>query len=95
MYARVTTIQVDPARLSEISAKLKENSLAAKTLSGVIDIYAAWRADGQGTVVAIYNSKEDADAAAAKVQAMWGALAGLLKGAPNIDTYDNVEHVIG
>jgi quinol monooxygenase YgiN len=95
MYARVTTIKVDPARLSELSAKLKEMSPAAKALSGIIDVYAAWRADGQGTVVAIYNSKADADAAAAKIQAIWGTLADLLKGAPNTDTYDNVEHVVG
>jgi quinol monooxygenase YgiN len=95
MYARVTTIKVDPARLSELSAKLKEMSPAAKALSGVIDVYAAWRADGQGTVVAVYNSKTDADAAAAKIQAIWGTLAGLLTGAPNTDTYDNVEHVVG
>jgi hypothetical protein len=95
MYARVTTIKVDPARLSELSAKLKEMSPAAKALSGVIDVYAAWRADGQGAVVAVYNSKADADAAAGKIQAIWGTLAGLLKGAPNTDTYDNVEHVVG
>jgi hypothetical protein len=91
----LTTVKVDPARLSELSAKLKEMSPAAKALSGVIDVYAAWRDDGQGTVVAGYNSKADADAAAAKIQAIWGTLAGLLKGAPNTDTHDNVEHVAG
>jgi hypothetical protein len=95
MYARVTTIKVDPARLNELSAKLKEMSPAAKALSGIIDVYAAWRADGQGTVVAVYNSKADADAAAAKIRTIWGTLAGLLQGAPNTDTYDNVEHVVG
>jgi len=95
MYARVTTIKVDPARLSELPTKLKEMSPAAKALSGVVDVYAAWRADGQGTVVAVYNSKADADAAADKIQAIWGTLSGLLKGAPNTDTYDNVEHVAG
>jgi hypothetical protein len=65
------------------------------SLSGVVDVYAAWRADGQGTIVAVYNSKADADAAATKIQALWGTLAGLLRGAPNIDTYDDVEHVVG
>ena len=95
MYARVTTIKVDPTRLNELSAKLKEMSPAAKALSGIIDVYAAWRADGQGTVVAVYNSKADADAAAAKIQTIWGTLAGLLQGAPNTDAYDNVEHVVG
>jgi quinol monooxygenase YgiN len=95
MYARVTTIKVDPARLGELPAKIKELSPAAKALPGVIDIYAAWRGDGQGTVVAVYNSKADADAAAAKIQAIWGTLAGLLQGAPATDPYDTVEHIVG
>jgi hypothetical protein len=95
MYARVTTIKVDPARLGELPAKIKDLSPAAKGLPGVIDIYAAWRGDGQGTVVAVYNSKADADAAAAKIQAIWGTLADLLKGAPATDAYDTVEHIVG
>ena len=52
MYARVTTVQLDPARLGELPAKLKEMSPAARALPGVIDVYAAWRGDGQGVVIA-------------------------------------------
>lgn len=95
MYARVITINVDPARLGELPAKIKEIGPAAKALPGVVDVYAAWRADGQGTVVAVYNSKADADAAATKIQAIWGTLAGLLKGAPAAEGYDSVEHIVG
>jgi hypothetical protein len=95
MYARVTTIQADPARLGELPAKLKEMSPAAKALPGVVDVYAVWRGDGQGVVMAIYNSKADADAAAPQIQALWGNLAGLLKGAPNANAYDNVEQIVG
>ena len=68
---------------------------AAKALPGVVDIYAAWRADGQGAVTAIYASKADADASVAKIQALWGALAGLLKAAPDTQAYDTVEHLVG
>ena len=95
MYARVTSFKVDPARLGELPAKLKEMQPAAKALPGVVDIYAAWRADGQGTVTAIYASKADADASVAKIQAIWGALAGLLKAAPDTQAYDTVEHLVG
>jgi quinol monooxygenase YgiN len=95
MYARVTTVKIDPAKLAELPAKIKEIGPASKALPGVVDVYAAWRADGQGTIVAIYSSKADADAAAAKVQAIWGTLAGLLKGAPSTDAYDSVEHIAG
>jgi len=95
MYARVTTIKLDPARLGELPAKLREMKPAAQALPGVIDVYAAWRADGQGSVTAIYKSKGDADAAAAQIQALWGTLSGLLGGAPSTEAYDSVEHLVG
>ena len=95
MYARVTSFKVDPSRLGELPAKVKEMQPAAKSLPGIIDIYVAWRADGQGTVTSIYKSKADADTAVAKIQALWGALAGLLKTAPDTQAYDTVEHLVG
>jgi hypothetical protein len=95
MYARVTTFKVDPARLGEVSAKFKEMAPAAEALPGIVDVYAAWRADGQGSVTAIYQNKADADAAAAKIKELWGGLSGLLKGAPITEMYDSVEHMVG
>ena len=95
MYARVTTFKVDPARLGELPAKFKEMTPAAKALPGVIDVYAAWRADGQGSVTAIYKSKAEANSAAAKIQTLWGTMSGLLKAAPTTETYNSVEHMVG
>jgi len=95
MYARVTSFKVDPARLDELPAKIKKIQPVARALPGVIDIYAVWRADGQGVLTAVYRSKADADSAVAKIQALWGTLAGLLKTAPQTDVYDTVEHVVG
>ena len=93
MYARVTTFTVDPARLGELPAKVAEMVPRAKALPGIVDLYAAWRGDGQGVVVAIYRSKEDADRAVARIQALWGDLAGLLKGAPRTDAYETAAHL--
>lgn len=95
MYARVTSFTVDPSRLGELPAKIKEMQHLATALPGVVDIYAAWRADGKGTVTAIYQSKADADQAVARIQVLWGTLAGLLKTAPHTDAYDTVEHIVG
>jgi hypothetical protein len=95
MYARVTSFQVNPSRLAELPAKIKELQPAARSLPGIIDIYAAWRADGHGVVTSIYQSKADADSAVAKIQALWGSLAGLLSTAPRTDAYDTVEHLVG
>jgi hypothetical protein len=95
MYARVTNFKVDPSRLSELSAKIEEMGPRAKVLPGMVDAYAAWRADGQGVVVALYESKEAADRAVARIQAIWGDLAGLLSGAPRTDGYENAAHITG
>ena len=66
MYARVTTFKVDPSRLAELSAKIKEMGPRAKALPGMVDAYGAWRGDGQGVVVAALRSKADADRAVAQ-----------------------------
>ena len=93
MYARVTSFKVDPARLQELSAKIEAMGRRAKALPGMVDAYVAWRGDGQGVVVAIYQSKADADRAVARIQALWGDLAGLLSGAPRTDAYENTAHI--
>jgi hypothetical protein len=93
MYARVTSFKIDPSRLGELDAKVKQMMPRAKALPGMVDAYGAWRGDGQGVVVAIYRSKADADAAVARIQAIWGDLVGLLVSAPRTDTYDNVTHI--
>jgi quinol monooxygenase YgiN len=93
MYARVTSFKVDPARLAELPAKIKEMVPRAKSLPGLTHAYAAWRADGQGVLVALYQDKAAADRAVARIQALWAELAGLISGSPRVDTYDSVEHL--
>jgi hypothetical protein len=93
MYARITTFRIDPDRLHELPAKVQKIRPAAKALGGVVAIYVAWRSDGQGTLTAIYRSKADADAAVARMQAIWGAVADLLAAAPRTDIYETVEHI--
>ena len=93
MYARVTTFKVDPARVHELQAKVAEMAPRAKALPGMVDAYAFWRGDGEGVVVAIYRSKEDADRAVARIQALWGALAGLVSSAPRTDAFESAVHI--
>jgi hypothetical protein len=95
MFARVTTFKVDPSRLGELQASIARMRPAAKGLAGVVDIYVVWRGDGQGVVTAIYESRAAADKAVMRIQALWGAFAGLLQGAPRTDIYETVEHVAG
>lgn len=93
MFARITTYQGDPARLDEMIAKMDEIKNQVKAISGVVDVYSVWRADGRGVVTAIYDSQAAAEAATPQVQAIWGGLADLLTGKPESETYDQVEHM--
>jgi len=95
MYVRVTTFNVDPARLPELTAKIEEMTPRAKALPGIVDVYVAWRADGRGVLVAIYQSKEAAGRAVARVQALWGNLAGLVSSAPRVDAYESAQRLTG
>jgi quinol monooxygenase YgiN len=95
MYARVTTFRFDPARSKEVATTFQELKAQAKALPGIANAYSMWRPDGQGMVVAIYRDKASADAAAAKIQALWSSFSALLKGTPNVEFYDSVEHMTG
>jgi hypothetical protein len=93
MYARVTTFKVDPARIAELRTKIADMRPRAKALPGLSHAYAAWRADGQGILVALYQDKVAADRAVARMQALWGELAGLVSGLPRVDTFENAEQL--
>jgi hypothetical protein len=93
MYARVTSFKVDPARVAEVSAKIGEMRPRAQALPGLVHAYVAWRADGHGIIVALYEDKAAADRAVARMQALWGELAGLLAQNPRIDTFDRAEQL--
>ena len=89
MYARVTTFKVDPARIAELGSKVEEMRPRVRVLPGLAHAYAAWRADGQGMVVALYEDKVSADRAVARMQALWGEFAGLISDVPRVDTFRN------
>jgi hypothetical protein len=93
MYMRVTTFKVAPERLAELEAKVADMRRLGKAIPGLVSTHVAWRADGQGTVVSIYESKERAAAAIGRIQAVWGAMAGVVSGAPRVDAYDTVEAI--
>jgi hypothetical protein len=95
MYVRVTAFEVEPSNLPKLSAKIGKIAPIAKGLPGVADIYVAWRGDGHGVVVAVYESEAAAKKTVARLQAVWGELAGVLKAPPRTDAFENVEHIIG
>lgn len=95
MYMRVTTFKVAPERVPELAAKVADMRRLATVIPGLVQTHIAWREDGQGTVVGVYESRERAEAAVGRIQAMWGVMAALVSGAPRVDAYDTVERLQG
>lgn len=93
MYARISSFQCDPSRLEELTAKLGEIKAQINDIAGVVEVYSAWRADGHGVTTAIYESEAAANGAMPQVQAIWGGMADLLTGPPQIEGYDSVERL--
>ena len=93
MFVRVTRYNFDPTRLDEFVGKLDEIKAQVAEISGLIDAYSAWREDGHGVTMAIYESQADAAAAIPHVQAIWSGLAGLLTSEPELDNFDHVAHL--
>lgn len=93
MFARITTYRCDPERLDEMAGKLDQVKARVAKISGLIDVYAAWREDGEGVTMAIYETQADAAAAAPHVQAVWDSLAGLLTSTPSAEYYSHVAHL--
>jgi hypothetical protein len=71
------------------------NSNAANALvslrTGLVDWYTVWRDDGQGVVFTVFDTKSSADASLDEVRKIWSGLAGLLKGTPKAEVFDNVQ----
>ena len=93
MFARVTRYQFDPARLEEFTGMLEDVRVQVAEISGLVDVYTAWREDGHGVTVALYESQADAAAAMPHVQTIWAGLAGLLTSEPEPDYFDHVERL--
>jgi hypothetical protein len=95
MYARVSTFRYDPYQQDAMLSKLEEMKGQFKSLAGVVDIYSAWRSDGHGVAVAIYESQDAAQANNEKIQAICVELGRFLMAEPRVETYDNVTHLTG
>ena len=91
MYLRVNTTQIDPSKLD--AAVNEMNGSVRQQLGKVAGLklcYSGWNEDGSGVTVAVYESKEKADAAADEIRAVWATMGGMLTAAPGINVYENV-----
>ncbi len=86
MFARITAIQIDPAKLTEMKAAMPAVGAKLKAIEGIVECKTCWDDAGRGTVFAIYQSQQHAEAAADTVRNIWGSLMGFLAAPPVVSS---------
>ena len=94
MYARVTTYQVDPARISEMGAALSELRAHCKSLPGIVVYNTVWREDGLGVSTTIYDCRASAVEAEAKLAYIWANFSDLLIEEPVTELFDRTANML-
>jgi hypothetical protein len=94
MYTRVTHFHVYERKLGDLEGRVCNLSPQLEALPGIIDVFAAWRDDGQAIAVETYVSEEASDSAAIDVQQIWAGLSDLLSAPIQVATYDTGTHLM-
>ena len=85
MYLRVTTYGFDESRFDEFLVKADETLRdALKTIAGLESVHSCRIGEGQGMIVASYDSEASAAAAQPKIQALFGELAEFMTSPPEV-----------
>ena len=85
MYIRVTTYGFDESRFDEFLVKadatLRDN---LKAIAGLESVHSCRIGEGQGMIVASYDSEESALAAQPRIQAVFGEMAEFMTSPPEV-----------
>ena len=85
MYLRVTTYGFDESRFDEFLVKadetLRDN---LKAIAGLDSVHSCRIGEGQGMIVASYDSEASAVAAQPKIQAIFGEMAEFMTSPPEV-----------
>ena len=78
MYFRITNYRADPANHDALLAKIETMRDQIAAVPGLHGVRSADLGGGRYITIAMYGSKEEADAAADAAKAIWGGLADLI-----------------
>lgn len=88
MYARITKYKMKAGSRDEAMTILNSIKDQVMALNGLQQFYNCGNDDGSGYIVSIVESKEQSDANAESVKAIWGIFGDLLEAAPTIEGFD-------
>ena len=94
MYARVTSYHVDPARLGEMDAELADLEQQCMALPGIKSYYTAWREDGRGISMTIYDCRASCEEAGPALNDIWSSFSKLLIANPVTELYDRTKDML-
>ncbi|UWQ15128.1 hypothetical protein K3556_04330 [Aliiroseovarius sp. M344] len=86
MYTRITSFEATD--INAVEAQLDDISKKIAEIPGVIRMQAAWTGEGKGMVIALYESKEAAQAGQAYALGIWNAIITHLAGMPDSVEYE-------
>ena len=95
MYARVTTFKSDPSKIDEMNDIRDSIKGQLANVAGLSVAYVAWNDDGGGSVMAVYESQDAAEAAQDQVASLWGQMSEVLTEPPTAVGYTNVDNMLG
>ena len=94
MYARITRMTMDPSRYAEAEARLAEIADRVGALPGLtMWVTTGDRESGAGYAVAVYDSKESAEAAAGAAQELLGGFAEFMTSSPEVVLQEVTQHL--
>ncbi|MFQ5967211.1 MAG: antibiotic biosynthesis monooxygenase family protein [Acidimicrobiia bacterium] len=89
MYARITTMAVIPERIDEVLGQLNEVRNQVESIPGLKHWFSTSdKGSGEGVVIAIYDTKENADAAASKAQQIRDEFTEFFLKPPDVNEYE-------
>ena len=88
MYARITKYKMKAGSKDESLAIMNSVKDQIMGLQGLQQFYNCGNDDGSGYIVSIISSKEQSDANAENVKAIWAGFGDLLEAAPSVEGFD-------
>ena len=91
MYARITTAAIYPEKIDEVLSTMEEVRSQVEDIAGLTYWFTTVdRGSGEGVTIAIYDTKENADAAASNAQKIRDGFSEFFLKPPDVNEYEVV-----
>ena len=92
MYARITTFRTNSERYDEANALAEELKPEIMAIPGIKFWFDAGNNEGEGIVIAVYDSKDSAEAAMPAAREIFSRFGEFMESPPEIKGYEVMVH---